>query len=587
MSTLSPMQLRRHLVDTLQLIQSQASPSRTEREKAGHFLLNLAPKKAWYPFLLKELETCQNSQHKRLEAITDLIMEIGELDALQKPLYALVANPNVADDVKDVIHIMLRSLGDEVDPEFFFENMKDPDALLEREALRVFEMAEENPDAMTEFLDAFLEVPAEELFDILSSIEGSVPAKSIVNFALPLLLQGTSLPKLRIWLLKSLGNSGHILAAWGIYNRYFKYPSAHKIPLNERKEAEIALKKMQLAGVYHTNETAKLDAMSQIPPSWASNIKKQDAYCTHISVEGIQVLLLVSEWQNGDFALFLIYTSDQTGIVDAVVQNYLTKAEMKRWMIHFDDNEDRLLMPLPEFRKKLLARERLTFEKGEPFPYVFMAWRSLLFTLDQGDELTSMQHCATWQNDKYKNETYTLIHEDAFDDWSLKESDSEALSPHFDALVDEWQALCEDLQKTDIANADPFEANDEDPSSPYKSPSVFIEYLDTWCAKVKHVLEESGYAQVLKERLADVACLYKWQRQRKIPALIATEIAQFEEPLHSQRFLTQLIRRSALYKIEDSCEKNLEKMHYFAKFTNLLDQEWGYLPVKVFERMLK
>lgn len=583
MSTLSPMQLRRHLIDTLQLIQTQTSPSRTEREKAGRFLLKLAPKEAWYPFLLKELETCPNSQHKRLEAITDLIMEIGELKALQKPLYALVANPHVADDVKDLIHVMLRSLGDEVDPEFFFENMKDPDALLEREALRVFDMAKENPDAMTEFIDAFLEVPAEEVFEILSSIEASVPAKSIVNFALPLLLQGMTLPKLHLWLLKSLGNSGSILAAWGIYNRYVKYASASKIPLNERKEAEIALKKLQLAGVYSAHDAEHIDALSHLPPSWASNIKQQDAYCTHISGEGIQVLLLVSEWQNGDFALWMVYISDQAGIVDAVVQNYLTKAEMKRWMIHFDDNEARLFMPLPEFRKKLLAREALCFETGEPLPYVYTAWRSLLFTLDSGDERTPLQQCAAWQNEKYAHETYSLIHEEAFLDWRVKASDCKGLGVHFDALIQRWTGVCDFLEN----NGPSVKKMRDEEIFPLSMPLFFTtvqdfsDFLDSWCDELKHVLEEAGYASILKERLAEVACLYKWQRQRKNPALIATEIAQFEEPLEDTRFLTQLLRRSALYAMEDSCEKSLEKMQYFSRVTHLLGKKWGFLPVKL------
>jgi hypothetical protein len=579
-STLSPMQLRRQLVDTLQLMQSQTTPSRTEREKAGHYLLSLAPKEGWYPFLLKELETCENSQHKRLEAITDLMMEIGELKALQKPLYAIVANPNVADDVKDVIHVMLRSLGDEVDPEFFFENMKDPEGLLEREALRVFEMAEENPDAMTEFIEAFLDVPAQELFDILNSVEASVPSKSIVHFALPLLLQVSTLPKLRMWLLKSLGNSGSILAAWGIYNRYFKYPSTQKVPLNERKEAEIALKKLQLSGVYQAKDAEQLDTLSHVPPSWASNIKTQDAYCSYISEKGDQVFLLVTEWHNGDFALLMTFCNDELGIVDAMVQNYLTKAEMKRWMIHFDDSQERLKMPLSEFRKKLLARETLSFKKSEPLPYMYTAWRSLLFTLDEGDEVTALEHCATWQNDKYKNETYTLIHEDAFDEWSLKAYHNPRLDRLFYELIAEWQSLFDDfLQQFGLAGKKPSKKNLKKASEPFKNPTDFIEYLDTWATSVKEALEENGSAQVLKERLADVACLYKWQNKRKLPALIATEIAQFEEPLHEKRFLMQLIRRYALYTIEDFCAGDQDKMKFFIRFVNLLEQTWDYLPV--------
>jgi hypothetical protein len=109
----------------------------------------------------------------------------------------------------------------------------------------------------------------------------------------------------------------------------------------------------------------------------------------------------------------------------------------------------------------------------------------------------------------------------------------------------------------------------------------FSDFLDSWCEKVKQVLEEAGYTSILKERLAEVACLYKWQRQRKNPALIATEIAQFEEPLEDTRFLTQLLRRSALYAMEDSCEKSLEKMQYFSRVTHLLGKKWGFLPVKL------
>jgi len=172
-----------------------------------------------------------------------------------------------------------------------------------------------------------------------------------------------------------------------------------------------------------------------------------------------------------------------------------------------------------------------------------------------------------------------LIHEDAFDEWSLKAYHNPRLARLFYELIAEWQSLYDFLQQLALAEEKPSKKNLKKASEHFKSPTDFIEYIDTWATSVKEALEENGSAQVIKERLADVACLYKWQNKRKLPALIATEIAQFEEPLHEKRFLMQLIRRSALYAIEDFCEGNEDKMKFFIRFVHLLDQTWGYMPV--------
>ena len=571
-----PMQLRRHLVDMLRLMQAQVTPSRTEREKVGQFLLGLAPSEAWYPFLLKELEACENNQHKRLEAVSDLLMEMGELNALQKPLYALVANPKVADDVKDMIHIMLRSLGDHVDPEFFFENMKDPESLLEREAQRIFETAEENPDAMTEFIEAFLDLPSEELFEILQGVQNSIPARSLSRFALPLLLNGSPLLNLRIWLLKSLGNSVDALAVWGIYNRYFRYEPVHTIPLAERKEADLALKKLQLSGVYHTNDTERIDLLSHITPSWALTIEKQDAYATYISGDGDQALLLVTQWKNGDFSLMLILTNDTKGIDEAVVHNYLTQAEMKRWLIRFDDGEERFNIPLSFFRETLLAREALNFKKGRSLPYRYTCWRSLLFTFEAEEGLPPLERCVAWQKESYKALTYTLVREDAFEDWYLEAEDATGLPILFDALIKEWKNRCDLLLKEQVKSK---EINTETFFS--STPLDFSEYIDTWCKHVKQVLEENGHAHVLKERMASFACLYAWQGKRKLPALMATEIEQFEEALHGKRFLMQYLRRSAIFQLQRWCDENPDYLQFLLISFVLLEKEWGYMPIQL------
>ncbi len=563
----APMQLRRHLMSTLQLMSAHPTLSRSERQEIGREFLRLAPAKTWFPYLIKELAGASPQPEKRLEALCDLFMEMGELHALREPLYHLVTLPAVADEVKDHIHIILRSLGDDVDPEFFFEHMKDPEALLEKEAQRIFQASAENPDALTEFLDAFMDLEEDEIFDILSGIERSIPPTQLAGFALPLLLTLPDALALRLWCIQILGESGQIAAAWGLHNRYQRYPTRKKIPAKELKAVTLALKKLQLAGAYTPQDEDALNVLGCEKPLWHLNIERQEAYATYPSADGHQALILLSYWSNGDISLMLVVGQDTQGLAECIVHHDLTQAELNRWLIRFDDDEKRFPVDLGYLKDKVLYLEALNFKNmTRPLPHEYTCWRSLLFLIEAPPFFSTFEK-RLHAKDEYQDQTALLFDEPVFQTWYLDRQDCSMAIPLFDELGQAWASVCQD-EKGFIAPQD----------LPLETLLNFLNAIETWCKTLQALSKDVGFSEVLQHRLAEVAYFEMRQRKRKVPTLIATEIKHFHAPLSEGRFLTQYLRRSAIFELQKQAEAEVSYRPFMVMLIAFIHQVWEAFP---------
>jgi hypothetical protein len=568
--SISPLVLRRRLMDALRYLEAMPVQSRHERHMLGKQLLDLAERHAWVPMLLKELEACTQETPKRLEAIGEILMEIGKVDELQTPLYAMVTRKDIADDVKDLIHIVLRALGDNSDPDFFFDNMKDPDGLMDRETARIFDMAEINPDAITEFLDAFEEMDLEQSLELMDNLQRNIPAKTLVRFALPMFLSQPRALAMELWCIDVLGNSGDAQAAWAILNR-----DKHNAILTHpdvQKARRLALKKLQMAGAYSPSNPDKMNDALNKTPLWHLNIEKQEAYATIPNGIGSQAIVLVNHWRSGDIGLMVIIGDDVSGFEQSLVYNYLDNAELNRWFIRFHDGEQRFATPLSYFKHKALLMEAKSFAASTPIPYEYTCWRGLLNTLED-THLPSTERCKEWREERYTHETDALFDEPDLVDWHLNTEEAPGAMPLITLLQQAWQNTCGTLD-AEQATSHPLLTLPDDPS-----PQRLVAFLDEWIVAMHTCLLESGFIRdKLASRLADLACLYGWTKQPKLAALAATEVAHLEQAPTDGRFFHEYLKRTALFAIGEAVEHSPDLQNEFDIFLPFLQQHWKKLP---------
>jgi|GEM_PF-5405606 len=557
--SISPLVLRRRLMDALRNLEALPVQSRHERQTLGKELLALADRHTWVPMLLKQLEQCNEKTPKRLEAIGELLMEIAKVDELQTPLYAMVTRKDIADDVKDLIHIVLRSLGDDSDPDFFFDNMQDPDALMDRETARIFEMAEINPDAITEFLDAFEEMDLEQSLELMDNLSRNISHKTLVRFALPMFLSVPKAPIITLWCLEIMGNSADPLAAWAITNRYSE--GQHPILIDEQKASRLALKKLQMSGAYLPQHPEKLHQTLNKEPLWQLNIDRQEAFATIPNGMGSQALVLVNYWRSGDVGLMVIIGDDVEGFEQSLVYNYLNTAELARWFIRFHDGEKRFTTPLTYFRQKALAIEAKSFETGTAIPYEYVCWRGLLNTLEE-THLSPAQRCKEWVEGRFLSETDMLYNEPDLVDWHLNTDQAPETLPLIEHLKTSFLTMCEECE-----------------SDTSTRPQAFVYTLDTWMIDLHRCLLESGFLMnKLAVRLADLACLYGWSKHPHLATLAATEVAHLEQAPIDGRFFHEYLKRTALFAMGEVVEEQPRLQREFEMLLPFLQQHWKKLP---------
>lgn len=577
-NTPSPMELRRLLMDTLQSLEALSSPSRTEREALGKVLLKTAKASVWQPFLLKELENCSPDQYHRLEALSTLILEIGSLKDWQAPLYELVTKKNVSDDVKEITHIILRTLGDNTDPDFFFEHMKDPAGMLDREAVRIFNMAENNPDAISEFLDAFLEVDTEEALEIFEALKKNVPLKFLSCFLVPYLLTMPEAVELRLWCLQMLGESATPIAGWAIYNRYIRYEAPEEVGKKELTVAKAALKKLQLAGAFHPENTNDASLYPHLSTKWQQNVKHVESYGTPFTGEGDQICFLVIHWQNGERCFMAVFLNEEYGLLQCVVNNQLTEAEAKRCFIQFHDTPKHYPISPAYFKQKMQEAEKQNFDMYQPIPPEYIIWKTLLDTIAPAPPVDYLQELQRLAKPMYRDKTASLIKESALRHSFLELSSIPALDALSEVLLNSWK-------KTYTASVKRFKPYEKKlkqgvisfPAEDFPELLKFIIEIDAYCRAVHKSLQHIEYLPHLQKRLAEYLYLTRTPKQRKIPALMATEALQLEDSPTPQRFFLQYLRTKALKLIEEAVygsDKVQEIDPIFALFILFIQLLW-------------
>jgi hypothetical protein len=509
---LTKLQIRSEVLLMLQKLNSLDEMSKDQQDYYLAKMRSISDVEYVLDVLVKELARVD---YKKGQLISLFLQELGELESLQEILWSYIKSPKSSDELKDISGIILKSLGDQTDPEEFLNYLEDPKAIVDKETQKLLEVASVNPEAQIDFLDFLFSLPEPEQINLVASLKEDYSSEYLVNVAVPA-LEAKSSQKLEEELIRILGETRSVYAVPAL-NDVIKYS------LNDmtKKHAQKSLNMLKLAGV----DVTLKDKISKAAPI----TKTAEIYECHTNIiDGIgnQGFIISRIKPNNDILMMNVVVNDLHGIIDCFGFYGISKYDFKRIIEKFQEMTTRFYVS-PEYCKlKLEQAEQINKENNLPIPYEYAAWKSLISDvspLETDFEAVSKK----WTNPKLMNETVLLYKFPDFQHWYFEEEDHPAVNELLSSTIEELESKAATLVK-----------------SKKKLFEWFNEKMDLFSENIFN----TEIKEIYKNRLIDIAHLLEFQGLeffRDIAATLAWGIvSESDDAIKRIPFFKKLIKRT-------------------------------------------
>lgn len=424
----SKLLVRSDVLMAIRHLLSMDDPPKQERIKQLKRLQEIENREDVLDVLVKELRRCSNQ--KSLQIITELLMELGEIDFLQERLWAVIRDQNASDEVKDASNLVLRHLGDPTDPDLYLEYLDDPQGLIGRETIRMLEVSAENPEALIDFIDFILSLNKEDQVRLIGSLQRDYPTEYLVNIFVPLL---ESDPSMELWeeLVVNLGETKSVLAAETLH-RLEQWPE-DRLPI-PKKLIQKSLKQLQIAGVYHPNQPRPNLLAPEQPHPLVVDTTPYQCFLTISDGIGNQGLVFSRQRANGDISMLSAAINDVHGIIDCFGFFQLSMGDFHKIIEKFHEGATKIKVSPEYCCYKLLQSESLNQLQAFRLPYEYRCWRPMLESIEAlpPEELDLADD---WVRKEWLTETGNLYQHPDFNSWFLEQGDEPCLTKHLQQVV--------------------------------------------------------------------------------------------------------------------------------------------------------
>lgn len=511
---LSKLQIRAEVLLILQKLKSVDEMSKDQQDKCLLQLRSIRDVNHVLEVLVKELVKADS---QKAQLISIFLQELGDLGSLQEVLWGYVKSPHTSDELKDVSGIILKSLGDQTDPEEFLNYFSDPKAIVDKETQKLLEVASVNPEAQIDFLDFLFTLPEQEQINLVDSLKEDYSSEYLVSVCVPALEARPSY-KMQETLIRILGETRSSYAVKALTDT-IKYSQSDFL----KKLAQKSLSMLKLSGV-KTDEAALTDYVAPIT-------KSSDIYECHTNIvdgAGNQGFIISRIKPNKDILMMNVVINDVHGIIDCFGFYGISKQDFVRIIDKFQEMATRFIVS-PEYCKYRLEKaEEVNKLNSARLPYEYAAWKSLITDV-KPLELDFKQTCKKYKSDSLINETVLLYKFPDFQHWFLDEEDHPAVEKILKNAVDDLLTNASILAK----NKTKAKAWLEE----YLSP-IFDEVFD-------HEIRE-----IFRSRLCDITYLLDYQGLelfRDISASLAwCATPEYSYNLKTIPFFRELAKRTLL-----------------------------------------
>lgn len=499
--------IRSEVLSVISYLNTMDDPSKLEKNKQIKRLQVIQDQETVQRILVKELQRAGSS--KSIQVISEILMELGSIENLQKPLWSLIENPKTSDEVKDAANVVLRQLGDESDPNLYLEFLDDPAGLINRETERMLEISTRNPEALIDFIDFIFSLPVDEQCNLISSLQADYPTEYLLNIFLPAIL---ALPPIETQelILGLLGETRSKRAALFLSDNQHWFADDARLMKTIKK----SINSLKIGGFYRDE---KLDEARQELFESHPLVEQTEIYqCFATIPDGIgnQGIVISRERDNGDICMMSVAINDLHGIIDCFGFYELSKPDFHKLIEKFHEENTKVHTPPAYCLQKLKAAEAINHQNQFRIPYEYTCWKVLL----QDQKLLEMEPMdiigisQQWARPDWYQASVSLYQHPDFSTWFLEEGDH----PVVTTILEDVLEVCARAMA---------ETTDAEKESKLKQlESAFITALDKLAEAMVHGLLSSEWKEILINRLADASYLLMEQKATTFAGLAATEV---------------------------------------------------------------
>lgn len=511
--------IRSEVLAVIEFLTVIENPPKQDKMKQIKRLVSLEPRETVLGVLVKELQ--RSSKPKELQTIAELLMEVGDIQQLQEPLWQVIKSAHITDEIKDAANLILHHLGDESDPDLYLEYLEDPQGLINRETERMLEVSSANPEALIDFIDFIFSLPAEEQCNLINSLQSDYQPDYLTNLYVPMVWANpprTSLEQI----LKNLGNTRTKRAALLLDELALYYEEDTELLKIIRR----AINELKLAGIFRPELFDEYKEELAVPHEITEQSALYQCFATLPDGIGNQGLVVSRKKENGDIVMMSIAVNDSHGIIDCFGFYQLSETDFARIIEKFHEESSKFPVPATYCLNQLASYERLNTSTRFRIPYEYTCWKVLLedvpLELDQSIEL-----CREWANTTWEDQTANLYQHPDFSSWFLEREDHPVMNVWLDEVQNKSLAMI-------VAQA------------PFSDFQAMMEKLSEGMIQALMATEWKLY---FISRLANCAFLLHCQQTNTFSRLAATEVVRLlnthpnDEGLYKQGFVRQYGRR--------------------------------------------
>lgn len=492
--------IRSEVLSVIEFFTTLEDPPRQDKLKQLKRLSQIEDQDTVLKVLVKELQRAPGQP--ALQVIGELLMELGDIERLQEPLWKLIEAPDTTDEIKDAANLVLRQLGDQSDPSLYLDYLEDPEGLINRETERMLEVATRNPEALIDFIDFIFSLPVDEQCNLILSLQSDYPSDYLVNIYLPT-LDAHPPYELTELMLSSLGQTKSRRAA--LYLE--QIIQQDNLWLQDKRLAKAIQKsqnELKISGVYKENSPA------YAPHNLIFESTLFECYATLPDGIGNQAIIISRKKENGDIAMMSVAINDMHGILDCFGFYQLSEPDFHKITQKFHEESSRIKVPPRYCFHQLKASEQLSAKRQLRIPYEYSCWKVLLddVTLDHQDNqenrtpIDMAALCQEWANPKWHEESGSLYRHADFHTWFLEKGDDSLVNEVLDQVL---------IHLT------------QDALNNQNTPEQFLITMDILAETLIRSLLTSDWKDLLQSRLQQSAYLLHAQEVKTFSMLAATE----------------------------------------------------------------
>jgi len=511
---LSKLQIRAEVMMVLQNLSVSEDISKIDQTKYLKQLGSIENQDQVIEILARELE---KADYTKKQIITFFLINLGTLEQLKDILWGYIKGADSSDELKDFSNIILRELGDNTEPETFLNYLDDPKAVVDRETLKLLEVASVNPEAAIDFLDFLFSLPENEQIDLINSFIEDYNYESLANVFIPIIETKPS-QNLQEIIVKALGSIRNEASVPVLHN-LIKYSNSEKIT----KLAQKSLNMLKLSGINIDN--------NQIKPTKNELSDISDMYqCYSSSIDGIgnQGLIISRKKTNEDILMFSVVINDLEGIIDCFGFYGITAEDFARIIERFE-KETLKVRVSPEYcRTKLLEAEEVNRINDSKISYEYTTWKKLIEDVDILHE--SIENKAlSWANKSLMSLGKELYNIPDLNHWFLEEDCSPQVNNFLENIMDEI-----------IKNNKTF----------LQTPDALIKYIENQILLALPGIFCADFRKLLKKRMLNQAYLFNCEHLYEYRDIAASTALSFDDlNVTENTFLKQMLKKSIYEKL--------------------------------------